>query len=418
MATRSYRYCLGWALVCTVLLCGGCFVDNTVPYEVPSTTDADFFPPANLRWQLPLSADTSLFSREVDPLLFQDRLIYARQSTSMEIAGDALYCVDLNGELQWIWNDHVASLRNNKISATVIVGEVLVVQVRDNYYGVNPGDGSTLWTNTRPRGKFDLVAVGDYVYQVFDYYAPGDTDGASIWRCRAATGDWERLVGELDVTPSCIVYYGMLATAPGVGGDDYLYYRSGACPNDTLDGFRRTHAYNLTTEQSAWTTTQGRAQTYLIGPPLVSDSLVVAVNNRSLEAFGRADGTPRWISPITGTFRHRSFDYVLAQGVIVSGDDPENAGFDAATGALLWTVRGEAFERFLTAGDYLIRSNPDLSACTAGTGRCSTPLLPYNVPPDAESAAPRFDYGIAVDPVRDRLYASDGYYLIALDLPL
>ena len=405
-----------------LLACWACTADSAVdPYVLPlpdTPTYRTFDVPGNLAWQVPLRPDSARFEPPVPPVLSDGWIIYATEGRSATVAGHTLVAVDAEGVERWQWTDYEASLRSNAIQAMAVADGSVVIQTERQYYGIDAADGRTLWSRDMIGGRGPLVAFDGRVYQRFNYYqTPDSYDGRSIRRFEAATGAHSRVVGQLhpDV---CYVDYSTPAVRRGTDGAVRVYYTVRTC-SPANEPRVRYRAYNEQTGQHDFDQVVEGEESFQPGAPLLDDTRVYVLGTRYAAALDAQSGNLRWRRDTNDLFVGSHQDYSLLPDGLLVGTYTGSYAFDGEGGSLLYgsRVRPDRGTAFAPPHYYTLRE--EIQRFDPLTGQQTGPRIGgYNERNGFGHPEARFEYGAVVDPERARLYAADGYYLAAFDLPL
>ena len=400
----------------------GCGADDDVGIAPPEPEVPALALPSSFRWQVPLNADSSYHEMQFPPLLVDHRILFTGASQSTTIAGEALHCVDLAGQLQWTWNDYTASLRSNTIEVAAVAGSTVVIQAGNDYYGIDLADGSTRWhRRLQIGGQGALVPFEDRCYQRFEANVDGDYVGTSIRYFDVTDGTVHRVFGQID-PPDCEVSYSTPAVRRGADGSIIVYYTAYACPSRE-EGFIRYHAYNETNGQNDFRRVSEQRSSGQLGPPIITDTHMIVVHRRLVEARDLETGVASWVRDLPNFFHPDEDDYTAdATGLYLWNYSLIAAAYALTTGETRWQRGGGSnpFRHLVVGGPYAVGTGSALQPLDPQSGTLSLALEPFNpTPPSpAPQIAPQFEFGGSIDPLRDRFYASDGYFLVALELPL
>ena len=419
------NYHLKLALLATVLTVFGlaCQPDEEPlppPDISPSDTFRPFDVPPNLAWQIPLQPDSSRYETEITPLLAGELILYITQSQSTTTAGEAVVAVDQNGTEQWRWQDYTASLRSNQIEAAAVADGTLVVQTGGQYYGIDAQTGTTRWYLDMAGGRAPLVPFEDRVYQRFDYYPNADGDGGQIRYLDAATGQWTTVAGQYRPSSYCSLRYSPPAVERNATGTVRVYYTVRTCTPDG-DAQVRYHAFNESTGQNDFRHVHDAPGSLWDGAPLLADSALFVVYTDRFIKLHKATGQEVWqTSTAERFFVDGSHSYVLTDAALLCSTFPTGIVVERETGAVSDPRNGwPSSYRIAGAAPYYVVSDDEvLGTIHPQTGQTSTKIELFNRENGYGHPHAKFETGVRLDAARDRLYVSDGYYLIALELPL
>ena len=373
--------------------------------------------PANLAWQVPLNPDSSYHSSAIAPLIAGDRILYAARSSSNTIAGEALHCVDTEGHPLWTWNDYVESLRSNVIDAAAVTATTVVIRAGAHYYGINLNDGSTRWHQiVYARSEGPMVAFEGRCYQRFATNGENGFDGASIRYFDALTGTLTRVVGQWDLQ-GCDVHYSTPTLARGADGAARMYYTSYACATDSTQGFIRHHAYNEVTGSTDYSLSTDLVDQRGLAAPLLTEDRVVKLHNDWVECRSRATGELLWTKAWRLGFSSTIEQLVQFDNLIIWQKGSHVIALALATGETMWE-RDDAPGKLVVDAPYAVYTNYVLWSVNAATGEATERTAAFNDYLDFSFYRADYRDGAVIDAERDRLYTSDGFFLIALNLPL
>jgi outer membrane protein assembly factor BamB/subtilisin family serine protease len=249
-------------------------------------------------------------------------------------ADDALYAIDLDGELRWTYDtgdEHLVYA-----TPTVVDGTVFIAT------GFGQGNGGFVHAIDAATG--DLEWRGEVGSQIF--FGPAVADGIAV----AASRDDNRVVAfdaasgdELWATTHDETFISLPTIADGT-----IYL--GTSTNDFTSG--SVLALELATGDTVWHTT-GHGDTQGNSPVVYGDLVILGSHSHgTVSAYDRATGERVW-NHVIGT-AVTSAQLVTAGGVVLGGSQDGQAwALDASTGTRLW--------------DHSM-PNPVLSATAAGEG--------------------------------------------------
>ena len=400
---------LGW------LLLAACTDEMASVAPEREWVDPVYDPPASLIWQRPINADTSHFESTIDPIVTDDRILYVGKSFDPLIAGEAVHCMDHDGESIWTWDNYSESLRSNRVDAWGMAQQTLVIRAGTNYYGIDLTTGDTRWQQSWPDAEGDLIAFEDAVYQTYRHY-DAQVPGAAIFAIDPLTGIQTRVVGQ-HPPPLCSVVYSPPALERGSDGVVRMYYVASSCVAET-EGYVRYYAYNFSTGQNDFRITGDIPLAHQPHPPLIGEQQVLMRLSTRWDARDKRTGEPSWTWRFPGGAYDLMARAVLVDSTLFAIRRYNGYALNARTGEAYWSNEQGEYGNLGARihPPYYLGLGPEIYPFDPRTGSHGFYLAPFNQPvgPAMEEAA--FRYGATIDPLRARLYLSDGYYLMALDL--
>lgn len=380
-----------------------------------------------LLWQMPLRSDT-LVSYTIHPLLYQDRVIVTAEPVYFELDA-TIKMVDTAGAI--IWDSEVIGTvceDFNYLASTqsFIHDGIMVYGCNGRASAINAFSGYILWEYPDDLGATNAFSrLND---KVFYPSAKGVTifpfDSALLYLGDIASG-FRREIFRVGVEDDFSPRLYPPAVHVNNDGDTLLYFqnRQWNFVNPGLGGRVDLYCYNMTADSVVWKIPQidpyGNSSVCL---PLYHEGKIYFRGFLTLFCLDATNGEIIWTHEFPGDFDDiLQGNMLLVEDKLVLKSSSEGIhAFNPQTGDLLWerydAGSTSSYMTYHQGAVYYGSYNGAIYKVRVSDGEI---MWTYTSP--NAGVAPTWDAvfynSVTIDPINNRMYACDAYYLLCLQLP-
>lgn len=410
-------------LNCLVLLLCGCKEEVLENYSVVNSNE-DILP-VPIVWQIPLDEDTSI-KYSIAPKFYNGGVLFS--SIDLELIDPMLikFAGSEFGNILWQTD---AAFEVNCSSPTTGSGNGSYIY--DHYYVtlcnsdprvVDLNDGSVFWHYECPGERMPKITHFNNI--LFHVHLTGFNpfSSASIVFTDIYTGIWDTIF-TLDMVDDYSVGLYPPTALIDVNNDTILYFQNRQYKTLPYDGKVDLYAYNMSADTIVWMVNDidphGNSSIY---PPLYFEGKIYFKGTYTLFCLDAQTGEIVWQKLFTGPGEDLLMGNLMEveNKIIVKTSYESIYALDPVTGSVIW----ENQDAGATPTDmvyyngvlyYGSSGDANLHAINTTTGVQLWEMeSPNNKFAISEYAA--FIFQVAIDPILNRLYTSDGYYLMCFQL--
>ncbi len=391
-----------------LLLLFSCNKKQEHALPVPQTNDL------KILWERVLE-DTTSDVLSMSPLLKDDVLLSSFQSIDTSLS-ETIFAVNKNdGSLLWTWNDYVrpAPQRVSGKDKQHIVNNSLLASSSQDNYAIDITTGSTIWATNIEDGNPRTSIFENSIFHSITYATAPHGDSSKIIMADVANGNWQDVV-----SVSKIDEFEVYLETPGVyinsNGDSLIIYQNRQLVIMPFAERVDLYCYNLTQDSILWmipeATSSGSSN---VQPPIVEGDRVYFGGKWDFLCIDIPSGEIIWNHNFYWDFQ--GSNYLIYNNLIITNlDNGDLIAINKNTGNQVWVNEGLSFccTELRIYDDRIYFGNNSLYIVNAINGEL---LYKYK--------SPHYKYGgqflnaIAVDLESNRMYTSDGKFLMCFELP-
>lgn len=380
-------------------------------------------------WQVPLLPDSSSCLSRM-PLIFNDKVLFTDQFNNN---GEFFYTFfAANGERSWSWKDNKTGSSTGPEYGLHFANNHIIASMGSSYF-IDPHTGENKWwiyIDGSYCASKNSTVIGNYFYQIlFPCTISGTVsilrrtplDLSMTWDtvCIYRPEEEDNWEGKFE-PPALWIH---------PSGDSILIFKNRM--QKTNPNFNRADlwAWNLSADSLLWKVKRFTASGHTrIGPPTIYNNKVyVYTGGSEIHCIDALTGNHVWLQKIiqfSGGFN--TAQPLIAEGILfVKSTDWNAYGLSPETGAIIWKREGQVgtCESLLAYHDGKVYyTGFDLHPGTLYALDIHTGKTVWAEPSPAlgqkRFSNASFAYnGVAIDPVRKVLYASDYYFAYCIKLP-
>jgi len=410
----------------TLLLLGACRKEPLPvnPPVLPST------PSLKVVWQHPLSPDTAEISGDAWHI-WEGNVIY---TTNFSTPGGQIHCRDAaTGELRWRRDDLQTGWTNRQI---VSIADKVIASTGHKIFCIDNNTGEYVWktdvkqlSGNSAGGWPRIYKVGEYVYHAHHTGPAPYMNTLSLVRSHHSVGQWDTLF----TLPHDSNYYPGLSSVSfwlNPQGDSILMAPVTMLGDLALYGANQgradLYAFNLRTRQMEWSlkdfdTFRSECPIY---PPVISGNRLYINCSKALYCIDLLSGSVVWSRDFPSAWgsdiRYNSLKEYGNTILLVSDHTNKAMAISKTDGSTVWEnkeVGASADELTLFEGIlyYTSTATGRLYAINASTGKT---IWNMGSPNRTSKVPASFSFqNLCIDTVSRRLYVTDTYFILCVELP-
>ena len=406
------------ASILQALLLFSCTKSEYVPPVLPAPPvyNNDF--PAVI-WQTPLGGDSAEYS-SIDPLLIDGNVLVSRQAI-LETQNEMLKMFEGHtGKLLWTWDDYINPWIGQRITSPngyYIVDGLLTVCSNQDNYGINLHDGSTKWATMIDDGAAFTSVFEGVLFHTIAYGVAPVSDSSRLIACDAQLGNWEEVFFvqkddqfEVNLVPP--------AAYINDQNDTILIFQNRQIVIHPADGRIDLYCYNMTQDTLIWMVEdldpEGNSN---VRPPLIDGDRIYFWGLRTAYCLDLNSGNVLWQKRYGYSNILSSNSLIYEDLLIFKLDNGDLIALDKTTGSQIWENKdvGSCCVEMRLYGERLYFSSGRLFIVDVNTGK---KLHAFDAPNlSARFPHATFIHAVAVDEEQGRMYTTDGYFLLCMELP-
>ncbi len=369
-------------------------------------------PKPTIIWKQLLSEDSS-YNSSIDPLLFGDLII-----TSAENSGGGnekiLAFNKETGDLVWSWDDYLSGVSQSlKRHQSIIIDNSLIVTSFYDNYSINIESGVTNWgTNDLSAGGPRISNFNNTIFHTRMYGSSPHRDSSDIMMCDYLTGNWQKLftINNVDnFSPHIEPPAGYI----NQDGETLLIFQNrGGVITSYFDDRVDLYCYNVDQDSIVWLkedfTPSGSSN---VNNPIVEGDRVYFGGKWDFYCIDIPSGEVLWTHNFYHDFQGSNF-VIYNDLIIIDLDNGDLIAINKNNGNQAWVNEGLSgcCTELRIYGDRIYFGNSNLFIANASNGN---KLYEFESPHSGGS----FHNAIAVDLINNKMYTTDGYYLMCMELP-
>ncbi|MEL6629140.1 MAG: PQQ-binding-like beta-propeller repeat protein [Bacteroidota bacterium] len=371
-------------------------------------------------WQIPLRSDSMLYS-SIETELVGDAVLYSSQSVEFVENETIKLARGWDGKLVWEWEDYINPIVGQRITNYVIEGELLVANSHQDNYGIDIGTGQSIWSTLVDYGKPFISDFEGKIFHTVKYGNGPYGDSTSVLICDSSRGDWSEVLKfrNMDFEDYEITFHNPAAFINDIG-DTLLILKLEQITIAPFDSRLDVYCYNMTQDKMVWSHRQfdpyGGAN---IRPPLIEGDYVYYVGVFEVYCLNKNTGEVQWKWGYPET-RHslQGNNFLLYQDkLIIKRGNGLLYALDKHTGAEQWVQEdaGSSGTEMRIYGNRLYFGSGKIFIIDLDTGETIYKIRN----PNLSARFPQADFlnAITVDEENQRMYTTDGYFLMCMRLP-
>lgn len=369
-------------------------------------------PNPTIIWKQILSSDSS-YSSSIDPFLFEDLIITSSESPSD--GNEVLQAYNKNnGELIWTWDEYIrpAPQRIRGPETLLKIENTLIASSSQDKYAIDLTSGNSIWSTNMESGDISISNFEANVFQTFSYGISPHSDSSKIVMCDYLTGDWQdvfTVYNDDNFNP----YFHPPAGYTNQNGERLLIFQNrGGVINTGFVDRVDLYCYNVDQDSIVWYkpdfTPSGSSN---VRKPIVEGDRVYFGGKWDFYCIDIPSGEIIW----THNFYHdyQGSNYVFHNDlIIIDLDNGDLIASNKNTGNQVWVNESLAgcCTELRIFGDRVYYGTSNMHIVNVNTGK---ELYEFSSPHPGAS----FLSAIAVDLENNKMYTTDGYYLLCMELP-
>ena len=370
-----------------------------------------------LLWKTPLHPDT-LNSLSIDEIqLYADKIVTSVNPSSPSV-DEVVLCIDTTGTKVWNWNDFHDEGKAQIIADERRLDNYFIFSAWKDNYCIDIETCIEVWRYVSNYGAPKIsVSLNNFVFLPI-YYSQSSprSDSTSIMMANVESGEFKevfkiRKTGEHEVAiPNTSSYI-------DEAGDTVLVFQNNNLRISPYEEVIDLYSYNLTKKEVTWVNKNLTALSWNINEPVLDDDNIYFATKFRFFSIDKSSGNINWERLMPHDFQ--GSNYLLYEDLLITNlDNGDLIAISKHTGETVWIqerlsaccVDLRIFE------DKLYMGNGDLFIIQAETGEV---LFRYKTPTKKERGRSNalFLNAIAVDLENQRMYTTDGYYLLCLKHP-
>ncbi len=367
-------------------------------------------------WQMPIKSDLS-YSRSINPILLEDGIIVSeRRGGENEI----IKKFDLDsGSLIWNWNEYINTLpgQNMGLDGTVIIYDNIIVgSSYQDHYGINTATGGSEWSTLVDHRDERISSFKESYFHTMSYGRNAKSDSSSIRICNLLDGDCREVFRTLKKN-NFETHITGIAIFENVVNDTLIIFQNRQIVLNPYEIKVDLHCYNITQKRMEWEHLEvdqwGNSN---IRAPLIDGDYCYFVGLGSAYCFNIHTGEKVWQYDHNVAWQLSNF-LIHDNNFIIKDDQSNLLAINKTTGQLSWK-NDDASGCCVTMrlyGDRLYYGNSGLFIVDARNGKMLHRDL--QSPNKEEYPGAEFKNTVAVDLEQKIMYATDGYFVMAMELP-
>lgn len=402
-------------LNCVILLLYGCKGEELITDPPVITNEEE--QEMELLWQIPLTEDT-VFKFSIAPLIYNEGILFSAQRPAVPGPTFIKFADSVFGNLIWQTDAAFELDCNNPAyvsgNGSYIYDHYYVTLCNSDPRVVDMNDGSVFWHYECPDGSISNITHFNNI--LFHSHLTGSNPyfSGSIVMTDIYNGIWDTIY-TIDMVDDWSVGIYPPAAVIDVNNDTLLYFQNRQYRTSPYEGKIDLYAYNMTADTLLWVVTDidpiGNSAIY---PPLVYQGKVYFKGSYSVFCLDAQTGEILWDRIFTGFGEDLIYgNLMIAENNLIVKTSYESIyALDVLTGNIIWqNLDAGATPSDMTYHNGIIyygsAGDAKLHAIDAITGvQLWEIITPNNL---AEAC---LCYPVAIDPVLNRLYTTDGFYLM------
>jgi outer membrane protein assembly factor BamB len=368
-------------------------------------------------WQVPLDDDTLAYS-SIHPKLYNGNLLFSRKSFDT-LGDERLMLIDVETkELKWSWDNYIKPNGVQQISDYAIIGDLFQLCSHQDNYAIDLNTGFAIWGTNLDDGDPTISVYEDKVFHTFSYGYSPHGDSSKIVMCDAENGEWKDVFKVVKIDEFEVGLYPPAVTI-AENSDTILIFQNKRIEISPYKGEVDLYCYNLTHDSIVWKRTGIDIESN-IREPIIENGNVIFVGNWSLFCLDLETGVTRWKRTYDDHFGLVSSNYLLFENqLIYKRDNGDLYCVDIDSGLVIWSVidseAGACCTEMRIYDDRIYYGNGELFIIDVYKGEV---LHKYDTPNSSQGySGAIFRNAIAVDLENKKMYTTDGYFLICMELP-
>lgn len=422
------RLLLPTVMLLTLASCDRCKNPDFDPTPPPDPIDTTQTPenPSKLKiiWQVPVRPDTSYWG-SMSPKITGEWVWFSR----IDFVGNKEDLVAINrqsGARVCDWTPPVNSTVMARPSGSGTFEDRLVVNYNNETYGFKDGVCTDQWASIVPligNGGFRINLIGDHVYHMHTQPSHRDTANYLV-RTHVSATNWDTIFS-LSLKNGYHPTIELPVSWVNAAGDTILFFQNRQFNFSKLDGQVDLWAINLRTKKMVWMVEDwdisGNSS---VTPPIVAGNRLYISGAYTLHCFDTESGQKMWQRDFPNDNLFSTNLLWAEQKVFVRPSTSGNLyALDAQTGAIIYQVpdTGTSDINMVYHKGMIYFTNstrPFLYVVRASDGALVLKeYSPNYFNPGKANRNANLRWDVTVDPQLNRLYCSDGYFYMAIELP-
>jgi outer membrane protein assembly factor BamB len=348
----------------------------------------------------------------INPILINDLVITSFDLISDDLSEKLVSFNNVSGELMWEWSDYIRpSPQFIRGTETIkIVDNTLIACSSQDNYAINSLNGLSIWATNIEEGRPRISTFGNNVFHTFRYGNSPFIDSTEIVMANYLTGQWQSLfkLKDIDYNPMLFPPAGYLNNE----GDILLIFQTQGITFSPALYRTDLRCYNLTQDSIVWYkpnfTPSGSSN---VRAPIVEGNLVYFAGKWDFYCIDIVSGEVIWTHNFYWDYQNSNF-LIFDDLIITNLDNGDLIAIDKSTGNQVWVNVGLSgcCTELRIYDDRIYFGNDQLYIIDANNGELLYKLKSPN-------SGGEFNNAIAVDLNNDKMYTTDGYYIMCMELP-
>ena len=391
--------------------------------DPPNPEDMEGSPLISL-WQIPLSEDITI-RHSIIPALYNNGILYSEEKVFSEEPVILKYC-DSDGNLIWESNNtfeiNCSSLAHSTGNSSFVYDHYYITTCDWDPRVIDINDGSVLWHYEAidERGP----QITHFNNLIFHTHLTGTNpySSGSIVMTDIYSGIWDTVY-----TINMIDAYSVGISPPAAVinnvGDTIIYFQNRQWKSAPFDAKIEFYCYNMSMDTLVWKIDDiDPYGTGTIYPPLIYEGKVYFKGTYTVYCMDAENGEIIWERLFTGAGEDLLYSNLLIveNKLIVKTSGESIYALDTEGGAIIWDNQNAGsspsdlvyFNGLIYYGSF---GDGKLHAINSATGVQNWEMeSPSDI--SGPTSGANLAQAVTIDPILNRLYATDGYYLICYQL--
>ena len=355
----------------------------------------------------------SLENVSISPILWNNSVLASKYEINSN-ENDLLLSFDkASGSINWTWEDFIRpapqSIRGK--SKIHLIGSNLYACSSQDNYSINLLDGTTIWATDNDNGSKRTSLFEDLLFHSESYGTLPYSDSTNVLVTNVNDGSWRKVFG-IQKTDDFEVYFEAPSAYINAEGDTLIIMQDRAARINPFEEKCDLYCYNQTADSLVWVkydfTSSGSSN---VQPPIVEGDRLYFGGKWDVVCLELPSGDEVWRKNLYWDFQG-SNNLIHEDLWITNLDNGDLIALNKYTGEIAWVNEDLSYccTELRVYDDRIYFGNNDLYIVDVFTGDL---LHKFSSPnPNGE-----FYNAVAVDLENKRMYCSDGYSLLCMDVP-
>ncbi len=375
--------------------------------------------PYEVVWQTPLFRDTNYSITDFKPILFKDKVIFARRKGRSQSVQIVSYDKK-NGDRRWEWEEEVRNL--NFTDNYLILNDTLVVVSGSQIYLIDMNTGNTIYEINKIINE-DFVPIGPIsYYRERIYHCSEKKFKDSLTYIRSVdleTYKWRtEVVDHVDSLGDLLAVYPPSVWLTNNQDTILVSVKRIANYQETNRDRCNLISYNITADTVLWERRNVDRVGSIIESPRIEGDRIYFIGTRDVSCFNKYTGELIWKTHVVedGGVLLTSTPIYTRDTIFLLATTRNVTALDKSTGRILFSKRSTGNGHYLTLyKDRIYRAFIKFDIMDAKDGDL---LMTIKKTHNYSRRTPGvWSNGVAIDPETELMYVEDGFFAMCLTIP-